>query len=199
MKQWNNVFKKHGKVFNEIHEDIPKIIQLFKEWHVKKVLDLGSGTGRHVAYLAKNDFDVFGIDIAEEGIRITKDWLRKEKLHADLKIGSIYEKLPYPDGFFDAVISTSVIHHERIENIRKAILELERVLKPEGIIFITVRKRGIKNWDNGKIVEHYGKQSVNYKVIAPRTYVPMDGGEKNLAILKLEIFGLILKEDTIVS
>ena len=146
------------------------------------ILDLGCGTGRHVVYLARKGFAVYGYDIAEEGIRIAKQWLKKEKLKADLKIGSIYNKLPYKDNFFGAVISTRVIHHGKIEDIRKAIKEIERVLKPRGLIFISFRKRRIRKYDPKRlmIIEKHGMQKVSYKIIAPRTYIPMEGREKGL-------------------
>jgi 2-polyprenyl-3-methyl-5-hydroxy-6-metoxy-1,4-benzoquinol methylase len=99
MKQWNEAFKKRGKIFLEPQEGMLKIVNIFKKNNVKKVLDFGSGTGRHVIYLAKNGFDAYGIDIAEEGIKITKGWLKKEKLKADLKIGSMYQNLPYNNNF----------------------------------------------------------------------------------------------------
>ena len=181
MKQWNKVFKQSGKVFTKIEEDLPKIVRIFKKQNIKKVLDLGCGSGRHTVYLVKNDFNVYGIDIAEEGIKIAKGWLKKEGLRADFKIGSIYKKLPYKDNFFDAVISTNVIHHARIKDIRKAIQEIERVLKPRGLIFITVRKRKFKKfWPKDTIIEKYGKQRTRYKVIELRTYTPIEGGEKGL-------------------
>ena len=181
MKQWDKIFKKYGKVFMGTQEDIPRITKIFKKHHVKRILDLGSGSGRHVIYFAKNGFDVYGIDISEHGIKITKEWLKKERLRANLKIGSIYRKLPYKENFFDAVISTTTIHHGKIGNIRKAIREIERVLKPKGLIFITVRKRKFRRfYPKLTIIEKYGKQKTRYKVIGPRTYVPIEGGEKGL-------------------
>lgn len=117
MKQWNKIFKKKGKVFTKVQEDIPKIVALFKKQNVKRILDLGCGSGRHTIYFTKRGFDVFGIDIAKEGINITKSWLEKENSQANLKVGSVYNRLPYPNDFFDAIISTSVIHHEKIQNI----------------------------------------------------------------------------------
>lgn len=181
MKQWNEIYKKHGKVFMKPQESIPKISKIFRKNKVKKILDFGSGTGRHIIYLARNNFDVYGIDIAEEGIDITKKWLAKEGLRAQLKVGSIYEKLPYKDNFFNAVISTNAIHHEKIVNVRKAIAEIERVIKPGGLIFITVRKRKFRKfYPDLAIIEKYGKQKSRYKVIGPRTYVPIEGGEKGL-------------------
>lgn len=144
-------------------------------------MDLGCGSGRHVIFLAKHGFNVYGFDIADEGMKITRQWLKKEKLKANLKIGSIYKKLPYQNNFFDAVISTHAIHHGKIEDIRKAIRELERVLKPGGLIFVTFRKRKFRKfYPNFAIIEKYGQQKVNYKVISPRTYAPTEGGEKGL-------------------
>lgn len=172
-KQWNVVFKQYGKVFTKVQEDIPKIVKLFKKRGIKRVLDLGCGSGRHLVYLAKHGFKVYGIDIAPEGIKIAKEWLKKEKLKANLKIASVYKKLPYKDNFFDAIISTQVIHHAKIETIRKLIKEMERILKPKGLIFLTVRKRGAKK-------EIPKERLWKIKFIAPRTFVPLSHEEKGL-------------------
>lgn len=179
-KQWDEFFKRHGKFFVKPQEDMPGVVKIFKKHKVKRVLDLGCGTGRHAVYFAKNKFDVYGFDIAGAGIKIAKDWLKKKGLKADFKIGSIYQKLPYPDDFFDAVVSINAFHHARIENIRKTIKEMKRILRPGGLIFLNFRKRKFKSWQKGRIVEKYGKQQVRYKVIAPRTYAPIEGWEKDL-------------------
>ncbi|HOX10553.1 MAG TPA: class I SAM-dependent methyltransferase [Candidatus Moranbacteria bacterium] len=181
MKQWDKAFKERGKIFLEPQENMLEMIKCFKKNGVRKILDLGSGTGRHIIQLAQEGFDVYGIDISEEGIKITRKWLKGEKLKADLKIGSMYARLPYKDNFFDAIISIQSFHHERIRNIRKGILEIKRILKPNGFIFMTFRKRKFgKVYPNGTIVEKYGKQKSRYKVIEARTYVPIEGEEKGL-------------------
>lgn len=181
MKQWNEVFKKKGKVFLKPQEDMARIVRIFKKNGVKKVLDLGCGTGRHLIYLAKNDFDVYGIDIAEEGIKIANKWLKDEKLKANLKVGSMYKKLPYEDNFFDTVISIQALHHERIVNVRKAIMEIERILKPGGLIFATFFKRKFRRpYALNTIVKKFGQQGSDYKIIGNRTYIPIDGHEKGL-------------------
>jgi len=173
MKQWDGIFKKQGKVFDKVQEDIPRITSLFKKKNVRKILDLGCGSGRHLVYLAKRGFDVYGFDISKYGIKITKGWLKKEKLKAKLKIGDIYKKLPYKDNFFDALISTQTLHHNRIGNIRKLIKEIERILKPGGFIFVTVSRRTSKK-DIPK------ERCWEIKFIAPRTYIPLSHDEKGL-------------------
>jgi SAM-dependent methyltransferase len=174
--QWNKIFKEEGVVFTKPHEDMNKIVKIFKKNGVKRVLDLGCGSGRHLVYLSKHGFDVYGIDIAEHGIKLSKEWLRKEGLKANLKIGDIYKKLPYEDNFFDAIISIRTLHHNKIEKIRKLIKELESVLKPGGMIFITVSKKLTK-----KELRKIPKDKIwKIKIIAPRTYIPLGRGEKGL-------------------
>ena len=80
MQQWNKIFKKKGKVFTRAHEDISKILSSFKKHKVKRILDLGCGSGRHTIYFAKRGFDVYGIDVARAGINITRSWLKKKIL-----------------------------------------------------------------------------------------------------------------------
>ena len=182
-KQWDKIFKQYGKVFAKPQEDIPKIAKLLKKKGIKKVLDLGCGSGRHLVYLLKRGFDVYGIDNAPEGIKIAREWLRKEKLKSNFKIRDIYQKLPYRNKFFDAIISIQVLHHNKIAKIRKLIKEIERILKPGGLIFVTVRRKKIKKlWPRSKITEGLSSGMVRTrdKVIAPRTCVPIEGREKGL-------------------
>ena len=180
-KTWDKAFKKEGKIFVAPQEDMPRIVEFLKKAGVKKVLDLGCGSGRHLVYLAKHGFEVYGIDIAKHGIEIAEDWLKRERLKAYLEIDDVYNRLPYNDNFFDAVISTQTLYHGKIEDIQRLIKEIERILKPKGLIFVTVRKRKFKKfWPKSKIIERYGKQTTKYKVIGPRTYIPIEKGEKGL-------------------
>jgi SAM-dependent methyltransferase len=180
MKQWNKIFEKKGKVFRGVKKNLPEIVEIFKKKNVKKVLDLGCGSGRHVVYLAKKKFEVYGIDIAEAGIKIAKSWLKEENLKANLKKGNIYEKLPYSSNFFDAVISTGVICHNNILGIRKTIRELERVLKIGGFLFLNVRRNRKYTRVNSKKVLPFGKERTLCRITGPRTCVPLEGGEKGL-------------------
>ncbi len=180
MKQWNAIFKNKGVYFFKPQEDILKISKLFKKSGTRKILDLGCGSGRHIVYLAKYGFDIYGIDIASTGIKITKECLKKENLKANLKIGNIYKKLVYPNNFFDALISTQTINHNNINNIRKLIKEIKRVLKPNGFIFVTVNKKITKQGltMNKKINKLSWNRKLKY--LDSRTAVPLDGDEKGL-------------------
>ena len=167
MADWETIFKEKGKVFFEPQEDMKNVIKFMKKENVNKVLDLGCGSGRHVVLLTKESFNVYGTDISKEGINLTKKNLKKLSLKAKLKVTSCYEKFPFIDNFFDAVISTQVIHHNYIEKIRYCISEIERVLKKDGIFFVTVAARIMNK-----------KRPSKSKLVKPRTYIPIDGEEE---------------------
>jgi len=163
---WEEVFKQRGKVFVEPHEDMPRIVQFLKDRDATTILDLGSGTGRHIVYLARSGFSAFGLDNSPEGINLTRQWLAEEGLDADVQLQSMTEELPYEDAFFDAVICVQVIHHADMATIRKVIQEIKRVLKRRGFLFVTVPK--LKN------------QAETFEQVEPNTFVPLDGPEKGL-------------------
>jgi len=168
MGDWESIFKKSGKVFIKPQEDMKKVIKLLKKEKVKRVLDLGCGSGRHTVLLAKEGFDVYGTDISEEGLKLTKKELKSLNLKAKLKKASCYKKFPYNDNYFDAIISIQVIHHNYLKNIKYCISEIERVLKPKGIAFITVAATRLK------------PRATKLKKAELRTYIPLDGIEKGL-------------------
>ena len=145
---------------------MPQVLGVLKEKKAQNVLDLGSGSGRHVVYLAQNGLAVFGLDNSPQGLAITRKWLAEEGLSADLQLGDMAARLPYGDDFFDTVISVQVIHHADVATIKGIIAEIERVLKKDGFIFITVPK--LKHRDQA------------YKQIEVNTFVPLDGPEKGL-------------------
>jgi len=165
-KAWEKIFQEKGKVFTEPHEDMDSVVRTLKKNGTKKVLDLGSGSGRHVVYLAKNGFSVYGLDNSSSGLDMTKKWLKEESLNAELVEQEMDDNFPWDNNFFDALISIQVIHHADIATIKKIISEVERVTKKNGFIFITVPK--LKN------------QGKNFKQIEPNTYIPLDGQEKGL-------------------
>lgn len=137
-------------MFEEPHEDMPGVVQLLKNNGAETILDLGCGSGRHVVYLARAGFSVYGLDNSPEGIQIGRQWLAEEGLEADLRLGSMTDRLPFDDSFFDAVISVQVIHHARIMSIRFIVQEIGRVLTKGGLVFVTVptlRNQGVLSLD----------------------------------------------------
>ncbi len=171
-KAWNEKYREETDL-PPVHVDIPRIVEIFKKRNFKRVLDLGCGSGRHTIFLAQQGFEVYGIDISEEGIRKTSSHLKKHGLKAHLKVGDIYLRLPYSDNFFDAIVCIHTLHHNDIEGIERLIMELKRILKQKGLLFTTLHKRRAK--------KHITKERIyGIQFIAPRTYTILAGKEKGI-------------------
>lgn len=144
MPTWNELFTQEEFRWKDLNEYVIALVPILKQRGARRVLDLGCGAGRHTVFLAREGFQVFGIDIAENGLMHTRDWLARENLTAELKRGDI-EQISYPDEFFDAVISIYVIYHKTIAGMQRVVGEIYRVLKPGGLALISLQtKRGYR-------------------------------------------------------
>lgn len=95
-------------------------------------LDAGCGDGRYLAALAAELPErVAGVDISE---RILETARRQAPPGAELRQANL-ERLPFPDGEFDLVLSTQVIEH--VLDPPLAAVELARVLRPGGVLVIS--------------------------------------------------------------
>ena len=179
MNHWNTIYSRDPKTYSyydltTAHPDLAGIAMILKQSGARSVLDLGCGSGRNLFYLLDQGFRVSGIDIAPAGIALIRKQLKqKDKNRCALKRGDIFAKLPYKDASFDAVVSVQVLQHSTEKSIQRAITEIERVLRPEGFLFVTLCGRLSK----GKVRYCLVKTA---KKIAPRTYIPTIGDEKRL-------------------
>lgn len=133
---------------------------------IDKVLDIGCGSGRHLVCMAQTGLSVYGLDNSPYGLRLATEWLAHESLQARLILADARQKLPFPDNAFDAVISTQVIHHARLATVQATAREIARIVRPGGLILISVP---IKKHEDEDFLE-----------IEPNTFVPLNGSEKGL-------------------
>ncbi len=96
------------------------------------VLDIGCGAGHGSATLAKKFRHVYGVDVSEEAITYAKQNWREE--NATFQVGDALA-IPFPDNHFDAVVAFEVFEH--LTNWRKFLIEIRRVLKPGGTVYIS--------------------------------------------------------------
>jgi SAM-dependent methyltransferase len=169
MPDWDDIFAKQGKTFTKPHPDMERLVNLFSEKGVRRILDLGCGTGRHLIFFLKKGFDVYGLDGSPNGLEITKNWLAEENLSSKLICQKIEHKFPYKNEFFDAVISIQVLHHNLFKDIQFTVSEIKRILKLEGFIFITF-----------PFLQSFYIKKEKMKRVEPRTYIPLKGPEKGL-------------------
>jgi ubiquinone/menaquinone biosynthesis C-methylase UbiE len=98
------------------------------------VLDVGCGTGNltmAVKRRAGEESEVHGIDAAPEMIQAAERKAAEKQVDVGFQVGLI-EDIPFPDGKFDVVVSSLMLHHLPKDLKRQGVAEISRVLKPHG-------------------------------------------------------------------
>ena len=116
-----------------------------------KILDLGSGAGRH---LLKTKGKLYLVDFSEEMIKLAKKKAKQKKISAEFAVADL-TKLSFEDNFFDYSISISAFHCLKPKDHKKAIKELYRVMKPKSKSLI-----GVWNFNSKRFNQKKGKEKL---------------------------------------
>jgi SAM-dependent methyltransferase len=95
------------------------------------VLELGCGTGYFTRELARSGAEIVAIDVSPQLLEIAIANCSPPNVRYEIQ--NAYD-LSYPEAVFDSVVGSSVLHHLEI---RAAVREIHRVLKPGGRISFT--------------------------------------------------------------
>lgn len=98
-----------------------------------KLLEIGCGSGRKLAYLKKFGWDVEGVDFDSTAVEIARH------RGLNVRLGELEEQT-YSENIFDAVVSSHVLEHvpEPIGFLK----ECHRILKPGGQLVFTTPNAG---------------------------------------------------------
>ena len=153
---WENYYvtvKQLPERFKHVVPFVVEALPTFKRRKTRHVLDLGCGAGRHCIYLAKNGFDVAGVDVSMSALRLAKEWAGQEDLK-NLKFArASMTHIPFSDCQFDAVISVSVIHHAVKKDIEKTLDEVHRILSKNGLFLANLTSVDDPRYGAGQKVE----------------------------------------------
>jgi SAM-dependent methyltransferase len=102
------------------------------------ILDIGCGAGHGSEMLSKKYKKVYGVDISEDAIKYAKEnWSQG---NIEFKVGSALE-IPFVDNYFDVVAAFEVFEH--LDDWRKFLAEIKRVLKPGGMLYISTPNKDL--------------------------------------------------------
>jgi cyclopropane fatty-acyl-phospholipid synthase-like methyltransferase len=152
MMKWDEILRIDMFRPEKPHMAIVELVDFLKARKVRRILDLGCGTGGNLIYLAKLGFQVHGTDISKTGLMETKRRLKKEGLAAELTKSDM-KSIPCSHSSFDAVISVNVIYHDTLEGMQKTISEIHIILKHNGLAFIPLQSRHSHKFAKGKEIE----------------------------------------------
>jgi len=113
---------------------VKKLLSMYVDnYFQKKLVDVGCGTGKFLQEMnVWQDWgELLGLDGSDEAIRFTK-----ERHIANVKKANFEKKLPLRSKTYDVITSLDVVEH--INDDQHLVNEFYRVLKPGGLVVITV-------------------------------------------------------------
>ena len=159
---WNKVYSSDNSFFGEE----PSSFALYCFNHiktngnnndadVKNLLELGAGHGRDTIFFASKGFKVVALDYSVIAFEILEKIAKEKRLSIHPKVFDIGNNpLPFADGYFDAVYSHMLFNMHFTENdLCFVFSEINRVLKPNGWNFFSVRNIHDKFYGKGQEIE----------------------------------------------
>ena len=95
-----------------------------------RILEVGFGSGTAFLNLHDSYREIYGLDLTAPVAEVTS-------LFSSIGIDTVLQNgnvlgMPYPDGFFDAVLLISILEHLKVDELEPAFMEVRRVLKSGG-------------------------------------------------------------------
>ena len=99
-----------------------------------RILEVGCGNGKTLAALKDAGYSVTGIDFSSEAVKACKELIGND---ADVICASVTD-MPFDDGAFDGAVMFHVLENLDVPDIKKAVAELHRVLRPGSYLAVKV-------------------------------------------------------------
>lgn len=156
---WDSYYKE-GEVekmpwfYDNLDQDVLDQIKS-KEITKGKFLDLGTGPGTQCNYLTKMGISATGSDISPSAIT------RAKKLYPDAEfiVDDILHSR-FSDNEFDFILDRGVFHIFEKEKLDDYLLQIKRILKKNGILFLKCMSVEEKNFNDGHGPYLYSKEMI---------------------------------------
>lgn len=115
-----------------------------------RILDLGCGNGKVLSSLIGKAVSITGIDFSRKAIELCRRLMEKEDVNlavADAR------SLPFRGESFDVVIAHHLLEHLPLNGRRKAVSEIRRILKPNGVVIVSVLSIADMRFGAGREIE----------------------------------------------
>jgi cyclopropane fatty-acyl-phospholipid synthase-like methyltransferase len=183
------VYSKTEMAFgNEPEPELDKFVNSTKTRG--KALDLGCGDGRHALYLARQNYQVIGVDISKVAVEKLAASAKSEKLEQCLKtLHCDARNFKFSSNEYDLVIAVTLFDHLPKKDVLPLFEKVADSIKPKGILFTkvhTIKDPGRVNGSDKAselswAIQHYFKPNElkrmlekNFKVIKYSEYDDLD-------------------------
>lgn len=110
----------------------------------RTVLEVGSGMGTLALRLAQSGYDVTGMDVSNEALKMAASRARDQGVSIQWKEG-FAEHLPFPDKSMDAIVCAHTLEH--VKDLEQTVREFRRVARTK-ILVLTPKQKFKMYMDN---------------------------------------------------
>lgn len=128
--------KKLQQTWHFMRQELARLV--LKDTPYNRVLDAGCGSGIILNAICSPGMDVAGVDIKEECLQFTKDYLKH--LNPTL-IRAEIDDTGCPPGSRDLIVCCEVMEHLSPDKVNRVLKHFHEVLAPGGHLMITVPNR----------------------------------------------------------
>jgi SAM-dependent methyltransferase len=142
------------------------------------VLDIGCGTGRHLAALGRRGTSAFGLDLSPHLLALAARRAPGRVVRGDMR------RLPFADGAFDAALSmfTSFGYFAESAENRRVLEEARRVVRPGGGLVIDYFNAERTLAD---LTPESARFVGRYDVVERRSLIGGPGGERIVKVIEI--------------
>ncbi len=146
---WNTHYKKEKSVLLYPDENLVRLIaaelRRYGDIQCLKAIDIGCGSGRHLSLLKNYGIEeVYGSDYSLNALKICRE------IEAEHLVNCDNRELPFGDNFFDISVAWGSLHYAPKDEINVMINEINRIIKPGGALFATLRRDNDTYLKSGK-------------------------------------------------
>ncbi len=110
----------------------PELMEFIRSNQPGRAIDLGCGTGTNIITLAKNGWQVTGVDFAANAISKARRKVQAAGVTADLRVSDV-TRLDGMDGPFNFVLDLGCFHSLNVKGKEDYLLQLKRVCAPQAM------------------------------------------------------------------
>jgi ubiquinone/menaquinone biosynthesis C-methylase UbiE len=128
--EWSETYDTDENLTRDLDQKVTR--ESLDNFHFDSILEIGCGTGKNTAFLARIGSQVHALDFSEGMIEKAKKKVQTENVR--FSVADLTQKWPCEDQSYDLIVCNLVLEH--IEDLSFIFSEAFRVLEEKGIFLI---------------------------------------------------------------